>query len=398
MEIKNLWIINEYAGSPYHGIEYRSYYLAKELIKLGYNITIISSNYSHLFKKHSKPGHENIDGINYFWIKTLNYKKSNSFLRILKWFLFTYKLFFVNSKLPKPDLIILSPMQTMPILPALYFKKKYKVKLFFEVKDIWPKSIIQLGNYSKNNILIKILEICEKLAIKKSDKIISSLCKYDEHIKEIGENKTFEWVCNGFDEDLIHKTEPLPKKIEAKIPKKSFIIGYTGTVGIANALDFFIDSIKYLDDIDVKFVIVGDGNHKEFLENKYKNNKNIIFVDRIKKEQVLSIIKFFDICYIGWHKSDLYRYGISPNKLFDYMYAEKPILHSFSGEGDFVKFAKCGITVPAEDPLAISEAIREFILMNESQRILLGGNGKKYLLENFTYKQLSVKLDNILKN
>ena len=67
---KHIWIINEYAGSPYYGMEFRHYYLSRELIKLGYKVTIISATYSHLFKNHPKYGKEIIDGINYLLLKT----------------------------------------------------------------------------------------------------------------------------------------------------------------------------------------------------------------------------------------------------------------------------------------------------------------------------------------
>ena len=68
---KHIWIINEYAGSPYYGMEFRHYYLSRELIKLGYKVTIISATYSHLFKI-IKIWKRIIDGIDYLWLKTLN--------------------------------------------------------------------------------------------------------------------------------------------------------------------------------------------------------------------------------------------------------------------------------------------------------------------------------------
>ena len=58
---KTIWIINEYAGTPYHGMEYRHYYLAKELIKLDYEVTVVSSSYPHLFKNLPKKRKENKD-------------------------------------------------------------------------------------------------------------------------------------------------------------------------------------------------------------------------------------------------------------------------------------------------------------------------------------------------
>ena len=92
---KNIWIINEYAGSPYHGMEFRHYYLGREFVRRGHKVTIVTSSYSHLFNNMPKKSTENIDGIDYVWLKVINYGNSHSKLRVLKWFLFTIKVFFL---------------------------------------------------------------------------------------------------------------------------------------------------------------------------------------------------------------------------------------------------------------------------------------------------------------
>ena len=98
---KNILIINEYAGSPYHGMTFRHYYLAKEWINKGYNVTILSASYSHNFKNcpivddNKLVTDEKIDGINYIWMKVPKYNDSFDKKRVLKWFyfaLFSYKI------------------------------------------------------------------------------------------------------------------------------------------------------------------------------------------------------------------------------------------------------------------------------------------------------------------
>jgi len=140
-------------------MEFRHYYLSKELIKQGYNVTIILASYSHLFK--NKPEIkkqytlENIDGINYLWIKVPNYKFSTDKKRVLKCFIYAFQLFRLPLNLiQSPSYIIVSPIQAMPIYPASRLAKKFNAKLIFEVRDIWPLSII---NYI-NSLPIKMFE------------------------------------------------------------------------------------------------------------------------------------------------------------------------------------------------------------------------------------------------
>ncbi len=397
MNKRNIWIINEYAGSPYYGMEFRHYYIGKELLKKGYKVGIITSSYSHLFKNLPVKSKENIDGINYYWLKTLNYGNSHNKKRVLKWFLFVFKCFFLSFFIKnKPDVIIVSPMAPFPILPAWFLSRIYKAKLIYEVKDIWPLSLIELGNISNKHPLMRVMAWFEKFALKNSDEIVSNLQNYGEHIKELGLNGNFTWVSNGVDLDELNNIEPLSKDIKDLIPSDKFIIGYTGTVGVANALDGFLESYKYIENEDIYFVIVGNGQEKKKLEDKYKKTRNILFIDAIPKSQVQSMLELFDVCFLGWNVKKIYKYGTSANKLFDYMYSSRPILNAFSGGGDLVQLANCGKTVEANNPKKIAKAINDFYAMDKEQRMKLGNNGKKYVLEHFTYEKLTDKLLNIL--
>jgi glycosyltransferase involved in cell wall biosynthesis len=401
---KTIWFINDYAGSRYHGMEFRNYYFAKEFVKMGYSVYIISASYMHLFKKLPKiDGNftfEKIDGINYLWVKVPKYKESTDKKRVLKWFVFTAKLFFLPlKKMQKPDIIIASPMAPFLVLPAFKLAKKFNAKFIYEVKDIWPLSIIELGNISPKNPLIRAMSWCEKFAIKKADFVVSSLQNYSEHLtKDLNINRDFIWINNGIDLDEMQKTKPLPKEIIKLVPKDKFIVGYTGTIGIANALEYLLQAAKELqNNSDIAFVIVGDGKEKNSLMQKY-NLKNIVWIEPIKKEQVQSMLSLFDVCYIGLKKENLFKYGVSPNKLFDYMFSAKPIVYAIdSGKSNIVKLANCGVTAEAQNSNSIKEAILKLYAMPKEQRDILGKNGKEYVLEHFTYEKLAKKFTKLFK-
>ena len=401
---KTIWFINDYAGSAYHGMEFRNYYFAKELVKRGHKVTIVTASYMHLFKKlpETKGNYtfEEIDGINYIWVKVPKYGESTDKRRVLKWFVFTSKLFFLPlSKMGKPDAVVASPMAPFLVLPAYRLAKKFKAKFIYEVKDIWPLSIIELGGINPKNPLIRAMSWCEKFAVKKADKVVSSLQNYGEHLsKDLGINREFIWINNGVDLNEMAEVEPLSKEIENLLPKDKFIIGYTGTIGIANALDSFLEAAKKLQSYkDILFVIVGDGKEKQNLLEKYGNLDNILFIESIKKQQVQSILKLFDACYIGLQKESLFKYGVSPNKLFDYMYSEKPIVYAIdSGKSNIVKLSNCGVTVEAQNSEEIANGILTLYNMSKEQRENLGKNGKIYVTEHFTYEKLAKKFEDIL--
>jgi len=399
---KYIWIINEYAGSPYHGMEFRHYYLAKELIKLGYKVVIISASYSHLFRNLPKVSkkftHEIIDGIDYYWIRVKKYKNSLDKMRVLKWMQFSlYLLLLPFKKIPHPDAIILSPMATTPVLPTYLIAKIKHSKFIFEVKDIWPLSLEEIGRYSRYHPFIILLRLFELFALKKSDYIVSNLPNYGQHLKHYGINRDFVYIPNGIYLSEIQEAEPLDNEILEMIPKNKFIIGYAGTVGLANALEYLINAAKILEKNDkIAILIVGEGQEKKKLIELVRGLKNIQFIHAVQKQQVTSILKHFDVCYIGLRKSSLFEYGVSPNKIFDYMYSGKPIISSISTKKDLVTMAKCGISVEAENSKAIADAIIKLYRMSPEQRAKMGQNGKEYVLKYHTYEKLALQYKEIL--
>ena len=396
---KHIWIINEYAGSPYHGMEFRHYYLGKALIKLGYRVTIISSSYSHLFKDLPKTKSETIDGIDYRWIQTIDYGNSHNKKRALKWLLFTIKCFALPFVIKKPDTIIVSPMAPFVIFPSWIVAKIYRAKLIYEVKDIWPLSLIELGGFSPKHPFIRLMSLFEKFALKKSDAVVSNLQNYGEHLQELGIERNFEWISNGIDIEELQKYEPLAEVTLKRIPKNKFVIGYTGTVGVANTLQSFCQAAKLLQNrSDMLFVIVGEGQEKERLLQTYGNLENLIFIDAIAKTQIQSMLALFDVCYIGLKKERLFRFGVSPNKLFDYMFSATPILYAIdSGKTNIVKEARCGICVEAENPQSIAEGIETMFNLSQDERNRMGINAKRYVLSNFTYENLAQKYHELIE-
>ena len=396
MKKKNIWIINQTAGKLDSGWGERHYYLGKHWVNKGYNVKIISGSHNHLFVNQPKVNkkwftYEAVeDSIEFCWVKVPEYHDSG-FKKFLSNLVYTFKLFFMSSKkLGTPDVIIVSSMPIFPILNGLFFKKKYKAhKLIVEIRDLWPLTPMYLKGYSKNHLLIKIVGWFERLAYKKSDVIVSLLPNASEYISSISKDKSkFHYIPNGIDEELIGKEE-LSNDISRQIPKNKFIVGYAGTIGLANAMEYFIDASLSIKNQNIHFVIVGDGNLKMSFQQKVKESTNITFINKIRKNQVQGMLKYFDVCYLGRYKSPLYLHGVSYNKYFDYMFAKKPILESSELIKDQVELSGCGIIVKPESVQAIIDGVLSFYAMQNSQRDELGLKGYEFVKEFHDYSFLS---------
>ncbi len=400
-----IWIINDYAGSPFHGMTHRHYYMAKEMKKEGIKSIIISASYSHFMINEPRIGerpylHEKVDMIDYFWLKVLKYKDSRDKKRVLKWFQFTYKLLFLPKEIEKPSTILCSGSAPMLVLPSYFLAKRYGAKLIFEIRDIWPLTLMNFKNYSKYNPLIYIMQKSVNFGFRHADEIISVLPYTNEYIKEQGiYNFKFSYLPNGIFLDEMKNPLPLNQETKSKIPNEKFIVGYAGAMGMGDGMDLLIDTANKLkDNKDIYFILVGKGSEKERLKKRIVDLKleNISILDAIPKKEVQSLLALFDVCYIGWDDNEMYKYGISANKIFDYMYASKPIVHVYNGQGDLIKEAKCGISINQQNPELVANAIVELYKTPLEKREAIGERGKLFVLNNHTYKSITKKFIEII--
>lgn len=404
---KTIWIINQYASTPETGMGGRHYYLAQELAQKGYQVYVIAASYTHILKNAKSFDEEfcleNIQkGFDFLWIKVPHYVSSRDKQRILNWIYFSWKVL----KLPKmlgvkPDVILYSSLSLFGYLSAERLSKKYQIPLVFEVRDIWPLTLIEIGGYSPSHPFIRLLQSVEDRAYRNADKVISNLKYAVEHMSSRGlDEKKFTWVPNGYSAREILQPIELPQETSVLIPKNKFIIGYTGSIGIANCLQNFIDAAELLKQNEkIHFVIVGHGEYKEQLM-KYAQQmglNNVTFVSPIPKRQIPSMLALFDVCYIGLTKDPLFRFGVAPNKLADYFIAKKPIIYAIdSGKYTPVLDAKAGYQVPPENSQELANAIEKMFNLSPVERKEMGENGYEYVVQNHEYGYLANKLEQVL--
>lgn len=394
----HILILNHYAGSPYYGMEFRPYYLAKEWIKLGHTVTIVAANNSHIRRVNPEPlgniWEENVDGVHYIWIKSRPYN-GNGFGRMLNMLDYIRGLYMNMKRLVglKPDAVVASSTYPLDNYPAYKLAKKTGAQFIYEVHDLWPLSPQQLGGYSKLHPFIVVMQAAENFAYKHVNKVVSILPCAEEHMKAHGlKAGKFYHVPNGVYLPEVQNAEPLSEKFKEQLPKDKKIIGYCGTLGKANALHNLVEVARIVKDSnpDLFFALVGKGPEKDNLNSlitKY-NLENIKIYDAIPKPQVQSFLQKLSIIIIILSNSDLFKYGISPNKLFDYMYSGKPVLQSVRAGNDIPHDSGCGITCDTT-PEEIAETLKKMVAMPQSELDRMGKNGHDYVMAHHTYEVLA---------
>lgn len=403
---KTVWIVHQYASTPETGMGGRHFYLAEELANLGYKVYVIAANNHHLLRNpitQTEPFiFDSSRNFTFVWVNMPSYPEAHSKQRVLNWFLFPWKIQKLAKLIPdKPDAILSSSPSPIAFLGAERLAKKFKAKLIFEVRDIWPLTLIELGGYSPKHPFIRLMQWVEDRAYRNSDRVVSNLKNSVEHMQQRGMNSDkFVWIPNGFSLKEVGLEAPLNPSAQNQLPQDKFIIGYTGTIGVANALDTFIEAADLLrSNTEIAFVIVGNGKEKAHLESivKEKQLTNVTFIEAIPKVEIQAMLSRFDVCYIGLTKDELFKYGVSPNKLFDYLYSGKPIIYAIdSGEYHPVLDANAGLEITPMDSNALAQAILQLYQMPENERKQLGENGRRVALEQYEYGMLAEQLADVL--
>lgn len=396
----NILLIDHYAGSPRHGMEFRPYYFAREWVRAGHQVTIIGSSFSHL--RSTQPicdnpvSFEEIDGIHYIWFRAPRYF-GNSYKRIVNMLLFSMQLLSRNILTINPDVVIDSSTYPLTIWGSRKIAKRFNAKLIFEVHDLWPLTPMELGGYSRWHPFIFVLQQAENYAYKNADRVVSLLPCAKEHMISHGMHaEKFVYIPNGIDLHEWQVTESLPAEhnivIKQLKAQGKFIVGYAGTIGLSNALEYFIEAADLLkNEKSLHFILVGQGPNLEQLKTvaNAKSLENVTFLPPIQKKQIPMLFSLMDALHIAGNRSALYRFGISPNKLMEYMMAAKPIINAICAGNDPVAEAGCGLSIAPEDPTAIVRAVKQMMAMSQEDRAAMGARGREYVMANHDYRVLA---------
>lgn len=398
----NILMISHYAGTPQYGMEFRSYYMAREWVRMGHHVMVVGASFSHLRKEQPAVESETLEGIDYRWFPTSQYE-GNGLKRVLTMFQFCRQVYKHSKELIafKSDIVIASSVYTFDIYPCHYIARRSGAKLVYEVHDLWPLSVMVIGGYKKWHPFIMMLQHCENYAYRHCDMVVSMLDKSFPHMQRHGLTEDrFCCVPNGFLKDEWSDIDSiqLPEEHQALFSKLraegKTIVGFAGGHTQSTAMNILIEAAKQLSDrSDLAYVMVGKGPQKEELielARKYGLD-NFYFLPPVEKNSIPKIVQQFDICYEGGVHSCLHQYGTSANKMIDYMLAGRPIVKSVDEPGSEVERVGCGIQVEAENIPQVTDAIKKIADMTAEERAEMGAKGRKYALENLEYQTLSQK-------
>ena len=436
----NVWIINHYAIPPRLAGGTRHFHLAKELIATGDQALIVAANFAYMTREEharedvapvedattDRDGRssrvEDVDGVPFLWLRVPKYR-GNSFARVWNMAVFAARVALVRTKkLPRPDVVVGSMPHPFAALAAERLARRLGVPFVLEVRDLWPQSLIDLGDFRPGHPFIRVLSWIERYLYRRATRIVSLLPGALDYIAEKGaERERIAWIPNGV--DLGGDTSPPPPP---NANGRKFSLLYAGSHGLANGLHTVLDAAAILKRTGsrgpgqghrqgrgagpapppsveeypdrIEFRLLGDGPEKPRLQERAQTEglDNVRFDDAVAKDAVGDRLRQADALVILLKDSPVFRWGISPNKLFDYMAAARPVIFGIRSPFNPIETASAGLTVPPEDADALAKAALDLYRASPEERRDMGLRGRRYVEEHHNFVRLGAQLREVL--
>lgn len=415
--MKTIWIVDHYSSEPkYNGIS-RQYDFALELAKQGYHVVIISSAFSHFTHTYITNEEYDISEVNknvhYVYIKTKPYESNDGLSRIINIFSFEFAVQryyqIIAKKLGTPDVVTGCSVHPLAWIVAKRIAKKYKARYCVEVRDLWPEMWLLNGEKKPYDPIVLFFGAIEKWAFKNADRIIYSMVYGDRYIcDKLGypRNKTFligqPMDCERYDFNAEFMQKLIPDNILEFI-RDSFYCVFTGYYMEYEGVYPMLEAAKILHDknLPIKMVFVGSGKEKEGMVDYVNKNHlcNVLIGDRISKEAIPSLLRQSAICLAHCSTKghdESFKYGVSKNKVNEYLYANSCVVYGFSDSNDAIATSGSGYVIEPFSGKKFAERIEQVYNMTDYERGKFGLNGKKYIEQNHKVQVLATKLISVL--
>lgn len=402
-----IWIIDHYSVPVKYYPLARNTNFAKYMMRMGHEVMIFAASTVHnsdvnLIEADSKYKEVIDDEVKYVLVKCHQYT-GNGVKRILNMMEFAWNLENICDKYQKPDAIISTSMTLHACKKGIQLGKKYCCKRIAQITDLWPETLIAYGLASKKHPLVCWFRKMEKWIYTNADQIVFSMeGAYDYIVEQRWESliprEKVHFINNGVDlEQYNYNKEHYKIEDEDLNNPDIFKVIYTGSIREVNNIGKLIDVAKMIRNPKVKFLIWGDGSQKDALQELIKKEKiaNFVFKGKVDKKYIPYITSKADLNIAHNTSSPLFRFGISFNKIFDYMAAGKPILCDFQCRYNPVVSENAGIAVESGDEEEISRAIDK--LSSQIGNDELCSNALRAITQKYSFEKLTETLVSVVE-
>lgn len=368
--------------STLHGsIGTRSYEMARRLVALGHEVTMVCGSYGGGVTGLDSPfigGRRNgmTDGIRVIEFN-LAYSNSDGFLKRSALFAKFALRSTAVALTEHYDVLFATSTPLTAGIPGIFARWLRGKPFVFEVRDLWPELPRAMG-VIRNPLLLAAMSILEWVSYRSAHRVIGLSPGIVDGIASKGvARERISLVPNGCDLGIF--SEPVEPWRPREVDATDLLAVFAGTHGVANGLAAVLDAAAELrrrERRDIKLLLIGSGKLKGQLQARAtrENLHNVIFHDAVSKRRLAGLMACTDIGLQVLANVPAFYYGTSPNKFFDYIAAGVPVLNNYPGWiAELIKQHSCGLAVQPDDAAAFADALE----WAADHRTELRGMGKR---------------------
>lgn len=395
-----IWYLSAY-DQP-RGQSTRTYDFSRELVRRGHEVTMFTNSYCHFTHvEYLGPKErwrvESVDGIRVVWLKTRPYR-GNGAGRALNMLDNAVRILQASKALgERPDVVLGPSVPTLTGWAASRLADRYRVPFIFEVRDVWPDALVDMGGLSKSSLTYWMFRHLEKLLYRKATRISSTLPHIAEHVAGSGSDPE-KIICIPNGVDLA------PYVSDCSYDGgdgRQLIVMYVGGFGLDHDVPTIIRAAKLLQDAGdttFRFIVIGGGVRKAECEEEARSYRlrNLEFRAPIPKSSIPEVQQGADILVAAITESKSYRFGLNLNKLCAYFASARPVLFSGNPPNDPVRESGAGLSIGAEDPQAMVAALKELAGLESAVRVEMGKRGRRYAQTTLSMEALGERMEKML--
>ena len=389
VEHKTIWIINQLTYLPEDGPHIRAYALGKHLAQKGYQVIIFAGNVLHFSGSVIDTGDKlyalkERDSVQFLYIKCHEYCK-NDIHRILNIASYYHNVFKVAPEVEriwgKPDVIVGSTLYPTCLRAGIKLAKRYGVGMISETRDIIPDGF-QSKSIFGNHVVRMACDYMMRELYEKSDALVFTMSGGRNYIIGRGWDvehggrinlESVHYINNGVDLRETRKNEELYLVPDPDLDDhNTFTVVYFGAIRFMNQMPLFVETAEFLKAAgrnDIKVLLWGAGTKldetKAALERRGLDN--IILKGPVPKREIPGIAKRSDLFILTANLSSVSKYGASPNKLFDYFAAGKPIIVPAILSDSLIQSNGAGVEIDRPTGEVLAREIIRFADMDQKE-------------------------------
>lgn len=397
---KTIWIINQYASH----LVTRHEELSKSFASQGYHVAVITSSFHHGKREYmfEEPiaYKELCDGVTYVYLHSGPAYQNNGAGRIFNMLDFARLVGknqrVIANKIGAPNYVIASSAPPFVWEAGYKVSKHFKAKYIVEFRDIWPLSLVDVQGVSPKHPLVKVLEVVEKRAYKRSDAIVSTMPYAWKHVIEVADvpREKVHWMANGINvnevEQDLHSNQDLPADLKEYLSTHWCCV-YIGSIVKSECLDFLLKGFSEVRDPDIFFAVIGEGHEKENIMKMAEELKipNIKFFPAIDKHLIPKALELASAAAAVHEELPIYQYGLSMNKLNDYLASGIPTV--FACDVDNIVRDAGHFSIPMKDEKLLAETIRKIRKLDADEIQKLSRSAKTIIHNDYDYPEIGKK-------